>query len=396
MRFLILGAGPAGLAFATRLLDRGVSDFLVLDRAPEAGGLCRSARVDGAPLDIGGGHILDVRRPAVTELAFRFLPEAEWNLFKRDSKIAIHGMFMHSPIEANIWELPKEVQDRYLADIAAAGCNTGVPKPERFVDWIEWKLGASIARDYMLPYNRKMFGDNLDDLGTYWLEKLPNVSYSETLESCRLRRALGSQPGHTRFYYPKVHGFGELWRRMGEALGGRLRLDVPVTSLDVGTRTVNGEFRADTIVCTVPWTSIKTFRGLPDGHLARVASLRHTSIDIDYFPENHPDTAHWIYYPDESLPYHRTLHRNRFALGSRGYWTETRSERSRPSSSAFPRFHTDYAYPLNTIGKNEAMAELLGYLRPRGVHGLGRWGEWQHFNADLTVERALALADSLA
>lgn len=27
----------------------------------------------------------------------------------------------------------------------------------------------------MLPYNKKMFGDELNELGTYWLEKLPNV-----------------------------------------------------------------------------------------------------------------------------------------------------------------------------------------------------------------------------
>ena len=52
----------------------------------------------------------------------------------------------------------------------------------------------------------------------------------------------------------------------------------------------------------------------------------------------------------------------------------------------------DYAYPLNTIGKNEAMAELLAELRGSGVLGLGRWGEWQHYNSDVVVEHALAAA----
>ena len=393
MRILVLGAGPAGLALACRLVQRGRRDVLVLEREAEAGGLCRSAFVDGAPLDIGGGHILDTRRPGADRFLFGFLPESEWNLFRRDSRILLHGREIGSPLEANIWQLDEATQRRYLADIAAAGCNAGVPKPERFVEWIAWKLGRAIAEDYMLPYNRKMFGDNLDDLGTYWLEKLPDVSYEETLRSCRERRPYGTQPGHATFLYPKTHGFGELWRRMAESLGDRLLLGVPAETLDVAARRVNGEFSADLVVNTVPWTSFRRLDGLSDASLAAVSSLRHTSVDIEYRPETLPSPAHWIYDPDPSVPEHRRMLRPNFRPGSRGHWTETRAERSGPARG--PRFRMDYAYPLNTVGKNEAVAALLGECRPRGVLGLGRWGEWQHYNSDLVVERALALAESL-
>ena len=64
-KFLILGAGPAGLTFANRLQQNAEESFLVLEKEKEAGGLCRSVEMDGAPLDIGGGHILDVARPHV-------------------------------------------------------------------------------------------------------------------------------------------------------------------------------------------------------------------------------------------------------------------------------------------------------------------------------------------
>ena len=75
MKYLILGAGPAGLSFANRLIENGEEDFLVLEAENEAGGLCRSVEVDGSPLDIGGGHFLDVRRPRVNEFLFGFMPE---------------------------------------------------------------------------------------------------------------------------------------------------------------------------------------------------------------------------------------------------------------------------------------------------------------------------------
>ena len=50
MKYLILGAGVAGLTFAIRLKQiRGEDSFLILERNYEAGGLCRSiiSRVGG-------------------------------------------------------------------------------------------------------------------------------------------------------------------------------------------------------------------------------------------------------------------------------------------------------------------------------------------------------------
>ena len=103
--------------------------------------------------------------------------------------------------------------------IAKAGCNIGTPSPEKFAEWCRWKLGDRIADDYMIPYNEKMFSKYLYTLGTYWLDKLPDVSFSDTIRSCLERVPHAKQPGHANFYYPKKFGYGELWKRMGEALG---------------------------------------------------------------------------------------------------------------------------------------------------------------------------------
>ena len=216
MRYLILGAGVAGLTFANRLKLRGEDSFLVLERNFTAGGLCRTVYIDGTPVDVGGGHILDVRRPHVTEFLFEFMPRSEWNKFVRDSRIVLGNATVNHPLEANIWQLPLEEQVEYLMSVAKAGCNVGADMPKKFVDWIRWKLGDKISDEYMIPYNRKMFGDDFDDLGTYWLEKLPSVDFRETLLSCLTRRAHGKQPGHAEFYYPKKFGYGELWRRMAQ------------------------------------------------------------------------------------------------------------------------------------------------------------------------------------
>ena len=41
------------------------------------------------------------------------------------------------------------------------------------------------------------------------------------------------------------------------------------------------------------------------------------------------------------------------------------------------------------------MKVLLEWMKKRNIYGLGRWGEWEHYNSDVTVKRAMLLADSL-
>lgn len=394
VKFLILGGGPGGLSFANRLLQRGESDFIVLEQENEAGGLCRSANIDGSPIDVGGGHFLDVRNHSVLDFLFGFMPQDEWAIFDRISKISIHGQMIGSPIESHIWQLNERLQAQYLKDISEAGCNTGAKQPEKFVDWVYWKLGKSIAEDYMLPYNRKMFGHDLNQLGSYWLEKLPNVSYEDTLRSCREKRFCGTQPAHARFFYPKHHGYGEVWRRMAENLGSRLKLNMQARTLDCHAKTINGLFSADVIVNTIPWTAFAKIDGASERSLNAIQGLRHSSIDVDYVPEKQQTDAHWIYYPDPSLSYHRILVRHNFCERAKGCWTETNAERAQPLADGCFRHRNRYAYPLNTIGKNEVMQAWLTELAEKSIFGLGRWGEWQHYNSDVVVAKACALADS--
>ena len=401
VKYLILGAGPAGLAFARTLLDCGETSFLVLEKEDEAGGLCRSTMVDGSPLDIGGGHFLDVRRPKVNELLFRFLPKEEWTLFERDSRIEVDQVTIGHPFEANIWQMPLEKQVDYLESIAKAGCNSEVQMPEKFVDWITWKLGDQIAKDYMIPYNKKMFADELNELGTYWLEKLPDVSFKETLLSCLTHKPYGTQPGHAQFYYPKEYGYGEVWLRLADSMKEHMVYHCPVAEMDCETKIVtggNGEtYQAEKIITTVPWTSFQKIDNLPEDLSEGIVSLKSSAVEVRYCPENMDTEAQWIYYPDEKLPYHRILVRHNFCQGSKGYWMETRKERVdmfKPDDSSY-RYMNEYAYPLNTIQKPQIIEGLLAFMKEKQIFGLGRWGEHNHYNSDVTVERAMNLAEEL-
>jgi len=402
MKYLILGAGPAGLTFANRLKQLGETSFLVLEKEKEAGGLCRSVEIDGAPFDTGGGHFLDVRRPWVNEFLFEFMAESEWDMYIRDSRIVVNENEVGHPIEANVWQMKLEDQVAYLKSIALAGCNQDKPMPEEFVDWIYWKLGDKIADDYMIPYNQKMFNKELNQLGTYWLEKLPNVSFEETLLSCLVKKAYGTQPGHAQFYYPKRYGYGELWKRMADVLGSGIEYNAVVQGIDFERKKVFLEdgrsYVADIIVTTIPWTGILEFVGMPRELLTDVGKLKHSSIETRYYEETLDTKAQWIYYPDPDLAYHRILVRSNFCPNSKGYWTETNSQRidmiPKCDSENF-HYMNEYAYPLNTIEKPVIMKKLLDWSKGKSVVGLGRWGEWSHYNSDVAVDLALKLANKI-
>jgi len=398
IKYLILGAGPSGLAFANKLKEKGEHSFLVLEQEDEAGGLCRSKIVDGSPLDIGGGHFLDVRRKNVNEFLFQFMPENEWNMYERDSRIVLEDICISHPFEANIWQMPEEKQVEYLKSIAIAGCNLDELMPKHFVQWIEWKLGKKIAEDYMLPYNSKMFGNNLNQLGTYWLEKLPNVSFEETLLSCLHRRAYGEQPGHAKFYYPKRYGYGELWNRMASAIEKHIEYNKKVISLNVSEKCVicadGSRYSADIIITTIPWNAYDTIEGVNEEILLQIHELKHTGVEIAYVPDNLDTKAHWMYIPQKELSYHRILVRHNFCDNSKGYWTETNLDRVVSEKSGMS-FINEYAYPLNTINKPNIMKNLLHWMSENEIFGLGRWGEHEHYNSDTTVEKAIALANNL-
>lgn len=112
-------------------------------------------------------------------------------------------MEIDHPLEANLWQFPSEVQVDYLESIAQAGFVSGDVMPEYFSAWINCKLRNRIAQECMLLYNRKIWSMDPDMLSTYWLYKLPNVSFRETLLSCLKGKPMGALSAHGTFLYRK-------------------------------------------------------------------------------------------------------------------------------------------------------------------------------------------------
>jgi protoporphyrinogen oxidase len=248
----------------------------------------------------------------------------------------------------------------------------------------------------MLPYNKKIWSCDLDILGTYWLEKLPDVSFRDTLASCLSHKPYGTLPGHAQFYYPKRTGYGEVFLRIADSLEENIQYNYAVHNFDIKRGTVNSEYTAagdGGIINTAPWHEFS--KSLPGEYQKLIDDLQYTSVDVDYYPEQSDTDAHWTYYANPELPYHRKYHRDNIIAGSKGYWTETNAKRRKMPCISSGHFENHYAYPMNTLDKPAAINSLLASMKKYNIYGLGRWGEWEHFNSDVVIERGIHLAQAL-
>ena len=172
-------------------------------------------------------------------------------------------------------------------------------------------------------------------------------------------------------------------------------------------KTKDGDFfEAEHIITTIPWRSFEDIIDMPKEIQDLLSGLKSSAIETRYVPQKLQTEAQWIYEPDLQVPWHRILVRHNFCPGSKGYWLETRKERvqmfeANAAHAAYAgeenyRYLNEYAYPLNTIGKSEAMKKLLAFSESKQIYGLGRWGEHCHYNSDRVAELAMQLAVRLA
>jgi UDP-galactopyranose mutase len=88
------------------------------------------------------------------------------------------------------------------------------------------------------------------------------------------------------------------------------------------------------------------------------------------------------------------LYRHNFSKDARGFWQESNSRLTPPGQNIIN--HNQYAYPVNTRRKPRLIENILDWAKSRSIIGLGRWGEWEHMNSDVAIEKSLTLAESLA
>ena len=103
VRYLIVGAGISGLAFADWIQDE---DYLVCEADDAIGGYCKTVRKEGFVWDYSG-HFFHFRRPEIEKYLVDRMSDQEILVVEKDSRIWWDGSYVDFPFQKNIHQLPQ-------------------------------------------------------------------------------------------------------------------------------------------------------------------------------------------------------------------------------------------------------------------------------------------------
>lgn len=428
-RILIVGAGPAGLGCAWALHKTGHQNFQVFERNPYPGGLGASFRDEkGFRWDIGA-HLHFRRQPEYVGLLDAALGDG-WVARPTASRIWTHGRFIPHPFQLHVRHLPSPVKERCLAGLQEAKDRNGdAPVPANFEQWMRTVYGSAITDEFLAPYCRKAWSYNLADMSAGWaLKRFPPGDTDRCIA--------GESEPRPAPPYPLTGGNGAVWVWLADRLRSRIVYSKAVSGLDTRTRSVSFSDgtaeRYDALVSTMPLDELIARSDLSEFH-GQAKSLRYTSVVAIGLGLRGPvppvfHDVGWIFSAEPEVPFYRvTVHSNlspHNVPAGADHWSLLMETAHKPgnvppaepliraSLAALSRwgisvrdedladtwvYEVDHAYPVPSLGREEAVDPILRALRDRGVYSCGRFGAWRYESAnqdDCFVE-GIANASSL-
>lgn len=402
--YVVIGAGITGITLCKLLREKG-KKVLCLEKESNIGGLCRTKMIDGHTLDIGGGHFFHTKYQQVFDFVFKFLPEKDFNYFDRVSKILLGQETIDYPIESNIWQLPMNQQIEYIISVICNGEQSGRPEPTNYEEWIRWKLGDKICDEYMIPYNQKLWGVEPCEMDIDWLYKIPRVDVKEVLQYCLERRQdVTKFPAHIHFYYPKKGGFQAIIDALAKDELPYIKCDEKVEKLvqNESGWLLNNYYTTEYVINTTPWCDLYEALGSPITLKEDFEKIKYNRIVISLYKKKYDIDWHWRYIPDRNCPHHREFYIANYAKDSApdGIYVETNTNRFEAGNTLdghplVADFTTDAAYPIPVIGHAKAIKNILDYYRPKGLYGVGRWGQHEYQNADVSIYEAMKFVEQI-
>ena len=181
---LILGGGLAGLSTAFHLRR----PWLLVEKESRVGGLVRTELMHGGFRFDPTGHWLHLRDPGMKALVHeQLLPDGLVTVARR-AAVFTRGVFTRFPYQVNTHGLPAEVVAENLLGFVEATLGEGgralrEREPANFEEFILRHLGAGFARNFMVPYNTKLFGVPPRELSAAWCGRfVPKPTLKEVVD----------------------------------------------------------------------------------------------------------------------------------------------------------------------------------------------------------------------
>lgn len=239
-----------------------------------------------------------------------------------------------------------------------------------------------------------------------WLYKIPQVNVEEVLKySLERKPDVNKFPAHIHFYYPIRGGFQRIVDALYEGEKKYVQLNTKVNKLDNKDDCwiVNNEIKARNVINTVPWNSLYKALGEPVRLQKYFEKIRYNKLKISLYEKEYDHGWHWRYIPDEKKTYHREFYIHNFAADSveNGVYLESNLDRYKKLPLKYDgkllyETETEAAYPIPIVGHERAIKNILEYYGDKNLFGVGRWGQHQYQNADVSMYEAMKFVEKQA
>ena len=414
-RIRIIGAGPTGLGAAYRLQELGYRNWTVYERNPYVGGLAASFQDSaGFTYDIGG-HVMFSHYKYFDDLVDRMLG-SDFTELMRESWIWMFDRWIPYPLQNNIRYLPSGVLLECLdglVDVQGAD----VRSARNFGEWIDAAFGLGIARYFMRPYNFKVWAHSPEMMSKDWIaERVSVVDLKHVLANVVHARDELSWGPNNKFRYPLYGGTGGLYERFLPYVSDHLQLNREVVEIDIDEKVLHfndgGEDAYDVILSAVPIPELLTLiKPRPEQAIEACAGLHHShGLVVGVGLEGPcPSNKCWTYFPEPSSPFYRVTYLSNYSpkIAPEGHFlllTETSWSDHKPVDRAtivenvieglvatkliepedrdrIVTTHTtevEYFYPVPTLTRDAALAQIHRFLRHHEIHSRGRFGAWRY------------------
>lgn len=418
MKITILGAGPTGLGAAHHLHNLEYKNWQLYERNSHVGGLAASfTDPEGFVWDVGG-HVLFSHYEYFDRVVNQALDNSFYEHI-RESWIRILKRWVPYPFQNNI---------RYLPSFALEECLDGLrnlqgnPKTaQNFFEWMKAVFGDGIAKYFMEPYNRKVWGIPLDLLSKDWIGERVSVIDLARIEKniAESKDDVGWGPNST-FRFPKYGGTGKIFQQIAKTFTKFIQFDHKMERVDLDKKEIHfadrGKTTYDALITTIPLDLfIDKCIQVPDEVKGSAENLVHNSgliVGLG-FEGQRIDSKCWMYFPENNSPFYRVTNffnyspynvpdgdtKKYFSLMCETTYSSYKSinkvtiiEDTVTGLENSGMIHADearhivsrylidipYAYPAPTLERDQALNVILPFLESKNVFSRGRFGAWKY------------------
>ena len=367
-KIVIIGAGPCGLGAAWRLTELGYKNWQIYEKN-EVGGIAQTYRDEAFSWDVGA-HILYSKNNYFNNLLAKILPTYAWRAHRREAWIWKENMFMPYPFQNNIKWLNKDKLWKCIEGLI----RRKKINPKNFEEWILTNFGDGIAKEFMIPYNEKVWATSPKEMSYSWIgERVPTPSVDEILKNVILDKDDTHWGPNDMFNYP-IEGIGTVWDRIWYKL--------PLDNIRRGDGSkAHYDYLIDTRPCSKKLKYQSTYV-FGFGILGQIPDILKDKM--------------WVYFPEKEYPFYRVAIHSNFSQANAGAGCYSLLvECSKPchmieAAQALWKIgfikgkivkkwqHLEkYGYPIPTIDRDQLLKKIRGDEK-KGIYHRGRFGSWRY------------------